>query len=85
MDLRLKKINKLEPNSFYLQEYAREIVKNGLQQLETKCPRHLCHAHQPVGGISVHQLAQVLQEGCTAAFKTMQRCPAHITVAETVH
>lgn len=49
--------------SLYLQEYTGEIIKNRLQQLKAKRPCHLCHPHQPVGGVSIHQLAQVLQEG----------------------
>lgn len=45
----------------YLEENPWEVIEYRLQKLQTERPRHLCHPHQPVGGVGVDQLAQVLQ------------------------
>lgn len=46
-----------------LQEDSREVVEHRLKKLQAKRARHLRHAHQPVGRISVDQLTQVLLGG----------------------
>lgn len=46
-----------------LQEDSWEVVEHWLQKLQAKRARHLCHAHQPVRGIRIDQLTQVLFEG----------------------
>ena len=44
----------------YLQEDSGEVVEDRLKELQAKGPGHLRHAHQPVGGVCIHELAQVL-------------------------
>ena len=45
------------------QEDLREAVQDGLHKLQPKGPGHLSHTGQPVRGVSVHQVAQVLVMG----------------------
>lgn len=46
----------------HLQKNLRKVVQHRFQQLQAERARHLRHAHQPVGGVSVHQLTQILKE-----------------------